>query len=100
MVPRPFERLGRPRHPDVLTPAEWEVLAGVRDGCSNREIAERRGCDLETVRFHLRSLRRKLGVQGRESLRAFPGRPAAALRSASADRSQRRIREQIPLIHT
>lgn len=92
--------MGRPRHADVLTPAEWEVLAGVRDGRSNREIAESRGCDLETVRFHLRNLRRKLGVQGREGLRAFPGRPAADIRDGTAARSQRRIREQIPLIAT
>jgi DNA-binding CsgD family transcriptional regulator/uncharacterized glyoxalase superfamily protein PhnB len=92
----PFGRIGRPRHADVLTPAEWEVLAGVRDGFSNREIATSRGCDLETVRFHLRNVRRKLGVQGRQELRAFPGRPATELQQAPAER---RIREQIPLIH-
>lgn len=96
----PFERVGRPRHHDVLTPAEWEVLAGVRDGLGNREIAERRGCDLETVRFHLRNLRRKLAVQSRDELRSFPGRPAPAIREASEGRTRRRIREQIPLIET
>ena len=93
---RPFERVGRPRHADVLTPAEWEVLAGVRDGLSNREIAEQRGCDLETVRFHLRNVRKKLHVQGRDELRAFPGRPAADIRDAPA--RARRVREQIPLV--
>lgn len=100
MTTDPFTRVGRPRHPDVLTPAEWEVLAGVRDGLSNREIAERRRCDVETVRFHLRNLRRKLAVTGRDQLRAFPGRPAAAIERASAARRTRRIREQIPLIQT
>ena len=40
MSASPFERIGRPRHDDVLTPAEWEVLAGVREGLSNREVAE------------------------------------------------------------
>jgi len=98
MAPGPFERLGRPRHGDVLTPAEWDVLGGVRDGLSNREIAEQRGCDLETVRFHLRNVRRKLHVQSRDELRAFPGRPAPAIESASGSRGERRIREQIPLI--
>jgi DNA-binding CsgD family transcriptional regulator/uncharacterized glyoxalase superfamily protein PhnB len=100
MSASPFARIGRPRHPDVLTPAEWEVLTGVRDGASNREIAARRGCDLETVRFHLRNLRRKLDVHSREGLRAFPGRPAGEIERRRAARRGHRIREQIPLIQT
>lgn len=88
--------MGRPRHPDILTPGEWEVLAGVRDGLSNQEIAAERGCGIETVRFHLKNLRRKLAVHSRAQLRAFPGRPAAAI--ASGQHSDRRIREQIPLV--
>ena len=32
---------GRPKHPDILTPREWEVLALLRDGASNDEIAAR-----------------------------------------------------------
>ena len=100
MSTSPFERTGRPRHSDVLTPAEWEVLAGVRDHCSNREIAERRDCDLETVRFHLRNVRRKLGINSRDELRAFPGRPAAVIERARAAQRTHRILEQIPLIAT
>jgi uncharacterized glyoxalase superfamily protein PhnB len=76
------------------------VLAGVREGASNREIAARRGCDLETVRFHLRNLRRKLDVRTRDGLRAFPGRPAGEIERRRAARRGRRIREQIPLIQT
>ena len=30
---------GRPRHPDVLTPAEWRVLEQLREGGTNAEIA-------------------------------------------------------------
>ena len=100
MAAHPFDRTGRPRHADVLTPAEWDVLAGVRDDLTNREIAERRGCDIETVRFHLRNVRQKLRVKTREDLRSFPGRPAPALSRARAARTDRRIREQIPLIAT
>jgi DNA-binding CsgD family transcriptional regulator/uncharacterized glyoxalase superfamily protein PhnB len=100
MASHPFGRFGRPRHADVLTPAEWEVLAGVRDGASNREIALRRGCDLETVRFHLRNVRRKLGVESRDGLRAFPGRPAGEIEQRREALRGRRIREQIPLIQT
>lgn len=96
MLREPFRRIGRPRHPDILTPVEWEVLAGVREGLSNPDIALRRGCGLETVRFHLKNLRRKLGVHGREELRAFPGRPASAI--AGVRQPGRRIREQISLV--
>jgi DNA-binding NarL/FixJ family response regulator len=32
---------GRPRSDDLLTPAEWRVLEGVRHGMSNPEIARR-----------------------------------------------------------
>ena len=31
---------GRPKHPDILTPAEWRVVNAVRHGMSNRLIAE------------------------------------------------------------
>jgi len=96
---QPYQRLGRPRHADVLTPAEWDVLAGVRDGLSNRGIAEGRGCDIETVRFHLKNLRRKLGVAGRDELRRFPGRPVEAVQGEAAGGTRHRIREQIPLVH-
>ncbi|MGE3697155.1 MAG: LuxR C-terminal-related transcriptional regulator, partial [Dehalococcoidia bacterium] len=44
---------GRPRHPDVLTPAEWRVVNAVRHGMSNRVIAERRGISLDAVKFHV-----------------------------------------------
>ena len=96
MASSPFEQIGRPRHPDVLTPAEWEVLAGVRDHLSNADIAARRECSVETVRFHLRNVRRKLQVTTRDGLRAFPGRPAADV--AAARRPIPAIREQIPLV--
>ena len=41
-------RRGRPPHPDILTPREWEVLALLRSGASNEEIAEQLGVTLST----------------------------------------------------
>ena len=93
-----FERSGRPAHPDVLTPAEWEVLAGVREGLTNAEVAQRRGCSIETVRFHLRNVRSKLGVSTRAALRDFPGRPRTLVAEQAARTTAWRVREQIPLI--
>ncbi|TCC46643.1 hypothetical protein E0H75_26690 [Kribbella capetownensis] len=67
---------GRPRHPDVLTPAEWQVVHAVRHGMSNREIARRRGVSLDAVKFHVANALLKLGLQRRAELRTWRGVPA------------------------
>jgi DNA-binding CsgD family transcriptional regulator/catechol 2,3-dioxygenase-like lactoylglutathione lyase family enzyme len=69
-------RRGRPSHPDVLTPAEWQVVNGVRHGMSNRSIARRRGTSLDATRFHVANILDKLGLRRREALRHWPGIPA------------------------
>ena len=43
-------RRGRPRHPDILTPAEWRVLEELRDGGTNAEIAARLGLSPDAAR--------------------------------------------------
>jgi DNA-binding NarL/FixJ family response regulator len=48
-----MSRRGRPPHPDILTPREWEVLALLREGLSNPEIAERLGISRDGVKFNL-----------------------------------------------
>jgi DNA-binding CsgD family transcriptional regulator len=62
---------GRPRHPDVLTPREWEVLALLRDGLSNPEIAGRLAVSREAVKYHVSEILSKLGVQTREEAAAW-----------------------------
>lgn len=62
----------------MLTPAEWQVLHAVRHGMSNREIARRRGTSIEATRFLLRSIRARLGLRSRESLRRWSGIPAGS----------------------
>jgi DNA-binding CsgD family transcriptional regulator/catechol 2,3-dioxygenase-like lactoylglutathione lyase family enzyme len=94
----PYQRVGRPRHPDILTPAEWRILAGLRDGHANAEIASSIPCSVETVRFHLRNVRDKLGLRSRQALRDWPGRPVERHRLAEESAHTWRIREQIPLI--
>ena len=44
---------GRPRHPDVLTPAEWRVVQGVRHGMSNSAIGRRLHISLDAVKYHV-----------------------------------------------
>lgn len=64
---------GRPRHDDVLTPAEWKVAEQVRHGMTNRRIAERMGVSIDAVKFHVGNALSKLGLSNREQLRLWDG---------------------------
>jgi two-component system, NarL family, nitrate/nitrite response regulator NarL len=64
-APRPsFDALPEPE-PIQLTPREVEVLAAIGDGLSNKAVARRLGISQHTVKFHVESLFRKLGVATR-----------------------------------
>jgi ATP/maltotriose-dependent transcriptional regulator MalT len=49
----------------LLTPREMEVLSAIADGLGNKMIARRLNISLHTVKFHIESLFRKLGVRTR-----------------------------------
>jgi DNA-binding CsgD family transcriptional regulator/predicted enzyme related to lactoylglutathione lyase len=66
---------GRPRHDDVLTPAEWRTVQAVRHGLSNVKIAKLRGISLDAVKFHVENAIGKLGLDNRQALRAWRGIP-------------------------
>ena len=66
---------GRPRHDDILTPREWEVLNLVEAGLTNEQIAERLGISFGTAKYHVGEIISKLGVESREEA------PAAARRA-------------------
>jgi hypothetical protein len=51
-----------------LTPAEERVLACVREGMRNAEIAVRLGVSVNTVRYHVSNLLAKAGAGSREEL--------------------------------
>ncbi|PYV29923.1 MAG: hypothetical protein DMG22_21890 [Acidobacteria bacterium] len=59
-------RRGRPRHPDILTPREWEVLELLRQHLSNEQIAERIGVTLDGAKYHVSQILSKLGVASRQ----------------------------------
>jgi len=64
---------GRPKHEDVLTPAEWRVVEGVRHGMTSRQIAERRNISIDAVKYHVANALQKLGLSNRVELRAWNG---------------------------
>src|SRR6516225_6814344 len=66
---------GRPRHDDVLTPAEWRIVNAVRHGLSNPQIAKRRGISVDAVKFHVANAIAKLGLVDRRALRQWRGAP-------------------------
>jgi DNA-binding CsgD family transcriptional regulator len=73
-------RRGRPPYPDLLTPRQQEVLALVREGLSNREIAERLDITPDGAKFHVSEILTKIGVHRREEAARWRGdAPTAAL---------------------
>ncbi|MBW3551150.1 MAG: response regulator transcription factor [Proteobacteria bacterium] len=55
----------RPHALDTLTRREFQVVARLRRGCSNKEIARELGIMEDTVKKHLKSVFAKLGVHRR-----------------------------------
>jgi DNA-binding CsgD family transcriptional regulator len=66
-------RRGRPRHPDVLTPAEWRVVDAVRHGMSASQIARRQGVSRDAVKFHIGNVMGKLHLTRRAEIQRWRG---------------------------
>jgi DNA-binding CsgD family transcriptional regulator/catechol 2,3-dioxygenase-like lactoylglutathione lyase family enzyme len=62
---------GRPKHADLLTPAEWRTVYAVQHGMTNVEIARRRGISINAVKFHVTNALAKLGLADRRALRTW-----------------------------
>jgi DNA-binding CsgD family transcriptional regulator/catechol 2,3-dioxygenase-like lactoylglutathione lyase family enzyme len=78
---------GRPRHDDVLTPAEWKVAEQVRHGLTNRRIAQRMGVSLDAVKFHVGNALSKLGFSSRSELKLWDG----VAKGTALDRKRRSV---------
>lgn len=72
-----------------LTVREREILRLITCGLSNRAIADRLCITHETVRWHIRSLYSKIGVQDRFSAIVYGGRVLGADREAGPSAAQR-----------
>lgn len=68
---KPKRPRGRPRHADLLTPAEWRTVHAVQHGMTNVEIARRRGISVDAVKFHVTNALAKLGLPDRKALRRW-----------------------------
>ncbi|MEX0684335.1 MAG: LuxR C-terminal-related transcriptional regulator [Dehalococcoidia bacterium] len=66
---------GRPRHLGLLTPREQAVLARIRLGRTNPEIAAELGITVETVKQHVSEVLSKLGVGTREEAAVWQPEP-------------------------
>lgn len=64
---------GRPAHADVLTPAEWRVVEGVRHGMTNPQIAKRQNVSVDAVKYHVANALLKLGLSSRAELKRWDG---------------------------
>jgi len=67
-------RRGRKPHPDILAPREWEVLALLREGLGNQQIAERLNITLDGAKYHVAEILSKLSVATREDAAAWSPR--------------------------
>jgi DNA-binding NarL/FixJ family response regulator len=62
---RGFEAAHEDSERPLLTPREVQVLTAVSNGLTNKEIAREFDISRHTVKFHVESLMRKLGVSSR-----------------------------------
>ncbi|MEX0750534.1 MAG: helix-turn-helix transcriptional regulator [Dehalococcoidia bacterium] len=65
---------GRPRHPETLTPRQQEVLALLRRGLTNEQIASALDISVDGVKYHVAEVLRRLDVRDRyEAALVEPG---------------------------
>ncbi len=72
-TPRPQESGGCPF--DLLSPREREVADLAAKGCSNAQIAEELFISIETVKRHMATIFKKLGISSRLELRKLESLP-------------------------
>ncbi len=78
---------GRPKHADLLTPAEWRTVHALQHGMTNAEVARRRGISVNAVKFHVSNALAKLGLPDRRALRAWFKAPRDSAVSAGRRRT-------------
>ena len=77
-------RRGRPPHPDILTPREWEVLSLLREGLTDPQIGERMAISKRGASYHVSEILGKLVLSSRYEAAAWQPTPIPWWRTASA----------------
>jgi DNA-binding CsgD family transcriptional regulator len=57
---------GRPPYPETLTPRQQEVLELLREGMTNREIAEKLDISTDGAKWHVSEILARIGVTSRD----------------------------------
>lgn len=83
LAPEAAGSLVRGSRADTLTAREREVLAGIADGRSNKEIARSLRVSEKTVKAHVSAVLAKLGVQDRTQAAVYAVRHDAARAAGS-----------------
>ena len=60
-----FNPTAKKKEESILSPKEKEIVVGLVDGLSYKLIADRMDISIETVRFHIKNIYRKLHVHGK-----------------------------------
>jgi DNA-binding NarL/FixJ family response regulator len=60
-----FNPAAKKKVESILSPKEKEIVVGLVDGLSYKLIADRMDISIETVRFHIKNIYRKLHVHGK-----------------------------------
>jgi len=68
---------GRPRHPETLTPRQQDVLALLRRGLTNEEIAQQLGISVDGVKYHVSDILMRLNVSSRYEAAQWQPRPVS-----------------------
>ncbi|VGO20170.1 response regulator transcription factor [Pontiella sulfatireligans] len=84
------QKLERRSGQDSLTPREIEVLTLLAEGCSNKQIVDRLGISLATVKLHILNLREKLDAMDRTQAVVQAKRKSAKLLPDSFEFQQTR----------
>lgn len=63
-----FNKKDKPVEKTTLTKREMEIVAGIVDGLSYKMIAAHSGVSIDTVRFHIKNIYKKLQVNSRSEV--------------------------------
>ncbi len=71
-----YTKRGRPPHPDILTPTEWQVAQLAKHGLTNQQIADSMGVSHNAIKYHIANVTDKLNLKNKRALLKWLGAPS------------------------